>query len=156
MLNMGVKVSVSEFGCLSDIDDKNQAIIKLRFATIWDVTALQKNKRNLALAQSQSVNVSFYKTVDMIHSHHSTSFLSASPPSRLQAWYTASLRVQNASLFALFDSSVDDCHIWRVLANSTTSTHLNVGLAVKQELGNLGTNMDQTKWGVYAKFYLQI
>lgn len=85
MLNMGVKVSVSEFGCLSDIDDKNQAIIKLRFATIWDVTALQKNKRNLALAQSQSVNVSFYKTVDMIHSHHSTSFLSASPPSRLQA-----------------------------------------------------------------------
>lgn len=69
------------------------------------------NRRSWDLCSVAASTVLFMRS-DRSRSHHSTSFLSASPPSRPQAWSTASLGVHDASLFALFESSADACHIW--------------------------------------------
>lgn len=117
-------------GCLSDVCAKKFSQLRSK--------DLQLSKRRRIFTLEIS-NFSLFMRVDMSHSHHSTSLPCASPPSWLQAWSAASLRVQNASLFALFELSLDACHILSALANSTIPALTeNFGLAVKQELCNPG------------------
>lgn len=112
-------------------------------------TTTTTNRRSWDLCPVAASTVLFMRS-DRSRSHHSTSFLSASPPCRLQAWSTASLGVHNASLFALFESSADACHIW-----STKYYRSARWTSPRTFMQSRHRKRSRQKWGVYAEIYLQ-
>lgn len=130
---------------VSLMSEEIQAIRKLRCATVWNVcTALQKNKkRTLCSWDLSSVTTPTFLCLRgwiwaiAIIQHHSSS-----PPLpqgfSLDTLWVWEFRI--SSLFALFECSVDACHISGArCASSTASAHWEFGLAVKRELCNPGT-----------------
>lgn len=135
MLNMGLYLYV----CSWDVCAKKFKQL-LRFADICLHSFAKKKNRNFTLEIS---NISLFLMVDMSRGHHSAS---SSPP-LLPSGLILS-ESESSSLSAVF-SSVDACHICSTLASSSASES-NRSYVIQAQ------KRHQTKWGVYAEFYLQM